>query len=217
MVGGFLIATAAVGIFAAYTNAVGGTSQRFLVARHDLPLGHRIVADDLASAPMDLPEPLRRRSASEPSRLVGAVVIGPVARGELIQASDVVRTGADTGLEIAFPVESARAVDGHLRVGEFVDVLATYESGAEGYTTVVVKGARIVDRSEPAGSLAGGDKEVVTLAVADRTESLAVAHAANAGAVTLVRVADPRRPPTEGITIYRTPGPASRGDATPAG
>ena len=37
VVGGFLIALAAVGIFAAYTGATSDGRQRFVVARNDLP------------------------------------------------------------------------------------------------------------------------------------------------------------------------------------
>lgn len=210
VVGGFLVSVAAVGIFAGYTSATADTREPYLVARRDLPLGHRVSATDLGTLPMDLPAPLRSRSYRDASQLVGAVVIGPVSKGELVQSSDVLsHPEGPPGRQISFPIESARAVDGQLRRGEFVDVLATYGSGADGYTVVVVQGARVADRSDSQGSLSGSGDEVVTLAVPEASDALAVAHAVNAGAVTLVRAGGPasgavsRSPST-----YTSPGAA---------
>lgn len=209
VVGGFLIALAAVGIFAAYTGATADNRQRFLVARHDLPIGHRIAPSDLGEAAMDLPPAVRARAAQDQSRLVGAVVIGPLARGELIQASDVASgdEAGGAGLQVSFPIESARAVDGRLQVGELVDVLATYDAAGGGQTMVVVRAARVVHRSKPDSTLGEGGKEVVTLSVANRSDTLAVAHAANAGEVTLVRVTgQAQQPGAGGPSTYQAPG-----------
>ncbi len=194
MVGGFLVALAAVGIFAGYTSATADTRRPYLVARQDLPLGHRITRADLGTLPMDLPGPLRSRSYRQPGQLLGSMVVGPVAKGELIQSSDVVARPAGAGddeRQISFPIESARAVDGRLRTGEFVDVLATYGTGADGWTVVVVKGARVADRRESRRSLSDSGDEVVTLAVPSAADTLAVAHAVSAGVVTLVRAGAP--------------------------
>lgn len=213
VVGGFLVALAAVGIFAGYTGATADTREPYFVARRDLPLGHRIARSDLATLPMDLPALLRARSYRDASQLVGAVVIGPVSKGELLQASDVLAQRDGGGdRQISFPIDPARAVDGRLRPGEFVDVLATYGTGADGYTVVVVRGARVADRSAAGGSLADGDDDVVTLAVAGPSDTLAVAHAVNAGAVTLVRTAGPPAGADAGPpSTYTSPGAAESG------
>jgi Flp pilus assembly protein CpaB len=213
VVGGFLVALAAVGIFAAYTGATGDDRRTFVVARHDLPMGHRITSADLATLPMDLPPALEDRAARDPAQLVGAVVVGPLGKGELVQASDIVTVG-ETGPQVSFPIESARALDGRLRVGELVDVVATYEGGGEGQTTVVVRNARVVDRSKPGGSLGDGGKEVITLAVGSRADTLAVAHASQAGKVTLVRVTGQQPPGTGDVTTYQSP---TGGAAAPSG
>ncbi|MGH9177679.1 MAG: SAF domain-containing protein [Acidimicrobiales bacterium] len=193
VVGGFLVALAAVGIFAGYTNATADDREPFLVARRDLPLGHRITRADLGTLPMDLPGLLRARSYRDATQLLGSVVIGPVAKGELIQSSDVLsgEDGSGLGRHISFPIESARAVDGSLRRGEFVDLLATYGTGADGYTVVVVRGARLADRHESEGTLADSGDEVITLALGSDRDAVAVAHAVNAGVVTLVRTGAP--------------------------
>lgn len=217
VVGGFLVALAAVGIFAGYTTATADTREPWLVARQDLPLGHRITRADLATLPIDLPGLLRSRSYRDAGQLVGSVVIGPVAKGELIQSSDVLAGTGAAGPErqISFPVESARAVDGRLRKGEFVDVLATYGTGAEGYTVVVVRSARVADRHESRSSLADSGDEVVTLAVPTTGDTLAVAHAVDAGTVTLVRASAPapaETTPAGGVApppTYTAPPPAA--------
>ena len=212
VVGGFLVALAAVGTFAAYTGAVAGDDEQYVVANQDLPLGHRLTEGDLARLPMELPPLLGARAYRNPSALVGAVVIAPLGRGELVQASDVLTGGGgEVGREISFPIESARAVDGRLKPGEFVDVLASYGSGTDGYTTAVMRGARVVHRSQPRGTLGDAANEVITLSIPNRGDTLAVAHAVNAGTITLVRAATPDATgPAEGTTYRPGAEPAPR-------
>ena len=213
VVGGFLVALAAVGVFAGYTTATTEERQAYLVARQDLPLGHRITKADLGTLDMDLPALSRAKVYRDPSQLIGAVVIGPVAKGELVQASSVVAGGEDTGeAQISFSIESARAVNGTLRRGEVVDVVATFGTGADGYTAVVVKGARVADRSETDGILSNGGDEVVTLAVPNEADTLAVAHAVSSGTITLVR--SPLPAPGE-TTMVPAPPAVYQPGATP--
>lgn len=212
MVGGLLVALSAVGIFAGYLGATGDDRRPYVVATSDLAVGHRITAADLAVVRIDLPPALHRLAHDRPGPLVGAVVLGPVGRGELLQNSDVLvgEGTAGDGREISFPIDAARAVDGSLRTGEQIDVLATYGTGTDAYTVVIARGARIANRSDPAGRLPGSGEQVVTLSVPDAATTLAVAHAVNAGVLTLVRTA---APPGDGVEVagYRPPGadPAS--------
>lgn len=204
--GGFLVALAAVGIFAGYTDATSGPDVRYLVARRDLPLGHRVTDADLEPVGLDLPGELASRSYRSASQLAGAVVVGPVGKGELVQSSDVLAGGeAPGGRQISFPVESARAVNGQLRRGEAVDVLATYGTGGDAYTVVVVAGARVADRTTARASLSDRGDEVVTLALPASADALAVAHAVNAGEVTLVRTAGTPADPTPAAAAYSAP------------
>jgi Flp pilus assembly protein CpaB len=184
--GGFLVAVAAVGTFAA---AGGGEDRRvaYVVARGDLAVGHRLKADDLATARLDVPDFVRARAFRSTADLVGAVVVGPVARGELLQASAVVR-GEVGGRQVSFPVDGARAVDGTLQPGEAVDVLVTYGTGEQASTAVVARRARVVRLRRPSGTLSDGRNVVVTLSVDNDDQASALAHAASAGTVTLVRV-----------------------------
>lgn len=188
VVGGFLVAVAVVGTFTAVNSAGADRRIGLVVARGDLAVGHRITADDLAVARIDVPSFVRARAYRTPSQLVGATVLGPVARGELVQASAVSLKGeGPTGLHVSFPVEAARAVDGSLREGEAVDVLVTFGQGETASIKAVARGARVVRTRTPGGVLGDDRTLVVTLAVATADDASAVAHAATAGEITIVR------------------------------
>jgi Flp pilus assembly protein CpaB len=188
VVGGFLVAVAIVGTFATVSSAGDDHRITLVVARDDLAVGDRITADDLTVARLDVPPFVRARAFRSTDQLLGATVLGPVARGELVQASTVSReSNAPPGLQVSFPVEAARAVDGTLRQGESVDVLVTYGQGETATTKVVAHAARVVRTRTPGGVLRDDRTLVVTLVVATAEDAAAVAHAANAGEVTIVR------------------------------
>jgi Flp pilus assembly protein CpaB len=188
-VGALLVALAAVGTFAAASGATTDPRRPYLVARADLAVGHRIARSDLAVGRMDLPPYLAGGHAFSPhdaERLVGSLVVGPVARGELLQRSAVRADGpaAPGGRQVSFPIDPARAVGGRLQPGEYVDVLATYHDT----TATVVRAARVVEARDKGGlSGGGGDSLVLTLDVPTAEAAMAVAHAVNEGHITVVR------------------------------
>lgn len=185
--GGLLVAVAAVGTFAAASGATADPRQSYVVARSDLAVGQRIARADLATGRMDLPDFVRKRAfrPEEADALVGSLVIGPVARGELVQSSAVRRDGAD-GRQVSFALDPARAVGGQLQPGEFVDVVATVDDA----TSTVVRSARVAAVRDR-GGLAGADSLIVTLDVAGEEAAVALARAVDAGHVTLVRSGPP--------------------------
>ncbi|MBW3556005.1 MAG: hypothetical protein KY454_03600 [Actinobacteria bacterium] len=206
VVGGLLVALSALGIFAAYTRATAGPTQSYAVARRDLPLGGRLTAEDVVLLPMELPPAMAERAGFSSVRsLEGATVVGPIRRGELVQPGDVVRKRSGPAeLEISFAIEASRAVAGSLRPGEEVDVLATFGGGADSYSVIVVRHARVLAAVGGGSSLAQGRSETITLAVSSSEEALALAHAINAGEVTLVRATGSSGSGPPGQT-YRAP------------
>ena len=189
VVGGFLVALAALGTFAAYSSASAGPTTSYVVARRDLPIGTRLTADDLTTLAMELPDVVANGAAfASEGPLVGATTVGPIRQGELVQAGAVVKKRSGAGeLEVSFEIESARALAGTLRPGERVDVLATFGAGGDTYTVTVVRQAKILQAGKDAGALAGGDTDVISLAVPTTEDAMALTHAVNAGKVTLVR------------------------------
>lgn len=211
VVGGFLVAAAAVGVFAAYTNASADHRVDYVVARQALTVGQHLGADDLTTEPMELPSSLAGPLAyRDPTRLVGAVVTEPVRAGELIQASDVATTASGLGQrQVSFPVDPSRAVDGTLAAGDSVDVLATYGTGPDASTMAVAIGVRVIAVGSAQTQLGSspGPSEVVTVALTNFHDVLALTQAANAGQVMLVRSTGAS--PASGATTYKLPGQAS--------
>lgn len=209
VVGGFLVAVAALGAFVAARGTGDGPSRSYVVVARDVVAGTTLRDADLRTSAVDLPEDLAARSFTDPSALVGRVLTTTLASGELIQASSVVGgSAADPRLQLSLPIEKARALDGLLVAGETVDVLVTYGSGSDGATFVVVRSADVlrVDQGQRTG-LTGTSEMVILLAVDSTEDALALTHASQAGKITLVR--STAAGSTSGPDSYRPPAAAS--------
>lgn len=210
VVGGFLIAVSALGLFTAYSQAAAGPTTMFVVARRDVPVGTRLAPTDLTRLAMDLPDAVAAGLFREAAGLAGATTVGPIRRGELIQAGDVVRKrSGPEELEVSFAIETSRAVAGTLKPGERIDVLATFGGGGDSYTVAVVRQARVLDVQSDRTPLAGQATAVLRVAVATAQEALALTHAVNAGDVTVVRAT--------GTTVSGAAGQTYRAPASPDG
>lgn len=188
VVGGFLVAVAAVGVFFAYTSAVAGPVTPFLVAAEPVPAGQRLDASDLALVAIELPPAVAKSAYTDASAVVGAVAVAPLAAGELVQSGDVA-VSADPAVprELSFRVEAARAVQGSLQVGERIDVLASYGTGADGYTVAVADGVPVLGVESTGGELGTQRELVLRVGVEDDTDALALAHAVANGQIMVVR------------------------------
>lgn len=202
--GGLLVTAAAVGLFSASTRAGQASRQSYVVADRALVPGARIEPGDLALQALHLSPAMAARAFADRGAVVGATVLAPLAPGELVQASAVVARRSGPGSrELSFTVERGR-VNAALRDGERVDLLATYGAAADGFTAMVVRQALVVSLDGSRGSLGDGAPVVVTVALDDPADALALAHAVQVGKVTVVRAtgaaAAPSPPPT-----YRLP------------
>jgi Flp pilus assembly protein CpaB len=190
VVGGLLVAVAMVAVFVLASGAAEGPRGRAVVTRRALPLGHRIDIGDVRVEAIDLSDPLAARTFTSADVLIGAVTVAPLGADELIARSAVVdRGGSDPGShDFSFPIDRERAVNGHLRPGEAVDVLATYGTGETAHTQVVASGVRLLDIEDAGKSTIGSTgKVVVTLSLTSNDDVLATAHASEVAAITLVR------------------------------
>lgn len=218
VVGGFLVALSALGIYLAWSGVTQGPTTTYVVAARDLPVGTRLTPADLELVEMELPASLAANSAFDSvSALAGVKVINPLRRGDLVQASALVAAaGAPGQLEVSFAIESARAVDGSLKPGEFVDVLATFGAGSDTYTTTILQSARVLSVASSSGSLGSGASLTITLAVDDAAEARALAHAVNVADLVLVRTDDPEGTAEQGGT-YRAPAAGTASTPAPEG
>ncbi|MBK9181094.1 MAG: hypothetical protein IPM45_16315 [Acidimicrobiales bacterium] len=185
VLGGLLVAVSAVGIFLA-AGGRGTPGQPYVVAARSLPPGTLLRASDLVTARLDLPRGFDGRVFADTAALEGAVTVAPLAAGDLVQASSVVAGAAPGSYELSLALDGDRAVDGRLAPGDRVAVVATYGTGDGAYSLTVVERALVVGVDSLDGSL-GGAGSTVTLALPAAADGVAVAHAARAGEVTLLR------------------------------
>lgn len=204
VVGGVLVAAAAVGLFAAYTRAASGPGTSYVVVRDQVAAGTRLSAPDLALAPMDLPPALAARVFRRVEEVAGSTLVAPLEAGELVQPSALVaaRPGGP-GRVVSFPFERARLAN--LEQGERVDVVATFGTGADAYTAIVLTRALVVDVDRSKSALGDSSSAVLTLGIDDAAAEVALAHALQIGKLTIVVATG--APPANG------PTPTYRGDA----
>jgi Flp pilus assembly protein CpaB len=187
VVGGFLIALAAVVTFWAYSGANRAPRQWYVVAARALVPGTRIGPQDVRAVALNVPDAAARAQLfGSPAAVIGTSVLAPVPPGALIEANAVVgRAGAPGTSEISVNIDRSRAVGGTLKPGEFVDILSTFGQGASSSTVVMVPHVEVL-------AVASGDSgsEVIVLAAPDGTAAEAIADAENATQLTLVRAAE---------------------------
>jgi Flp pilus assembly protein CpaB len=189
VVGGFLVAASAVGVFAAYTGATADHRKPFVVAAHQLTIGSRITSADVTVARMQLPDAAAAHAFARTTSVIGRVVVAPVTPGELVQSSSVLpRDGAPAGAkEVSFTVDPAQ-VNG-VQVGEPVDVYVTDGTAGAARTTLVVEQAPVIRLTGSRSAVSTGTSVVVTLALTKADDVQAVVHASRTGQITLVRSA----------------------------
>jgi hypothetical protein len=196
VVGGLLVAVAAVGIFAAVSGAGRGPSTRYYVAAHDISAGTTLTTADLEAVAIEIPERMEGRVFSDPDALIGAITVGPLSEGELIQAGGLA-TGADAEIPtFSVAVGKADANAGELSRGDYVQVFATYGTDTAGTTVALSPEARIISISEEDESLAAAGQVVVRLQVASAEERSSIINATVTGRLSLIRVSG-----AEGVDI----------------
>ena len=192
VVGGFLIAAAAVLTFSAYTRAARTPRQQYVVAARPLSPGSRITGADVRVAALDIPDAgVRAQLFGSAGALIGASVLAPIPPGSLVESSEVVGRGGLPGTrELSISVDAARAVGGTLKPGEYVDLLSTFGQGAASSTVVMAAHVEVLTISGPAGGIGGSGAETIVVAAPDGPSAEAIADAAIATQLTLVRSAE---------------------------
>lgn len=187
VVGGFLVAASAAGIFAAWSATTSGPTARYVVVTADVAPGDVIDAGDLSLVAVDLPPSQRRVSFTDLDTIVGATALAALVDGQLVQTSDVAKpVGAPDRAQVSLRLEPGAAVGGDLRAGDVVDVIATYTSGGAPVTSTISRGALVVKVLSDDARVGAGGSIVLVLAV--RPDELEpIASASTAGHVTIAR------------------------------
>jgi Flp pilus assembly protein CpaB len=185
VVGGLLMAVAAVGVFVAYTGATDRPTDPAVVAAATIRVGEVIEPDDLRVVDADLPGEVRDHSFGSLDAVVGRVALGPIADGELVQRGLVTDDVAGVALhEVAITLPRAQIAVGRLKQGERVDVFVTTDDT----TRSVVRGSQVVQIGAADDGSLTSDREIeLVVAVPSGDDVAAVVHALRTGDVTVVR------------------------------
>lgn len=179
--------------------SIGGGLALFSAADHtvpvisvsrDLPAGHVIAAADVHEVRVRVDDTVLRGlvRGERKASLVGQVFLTPVARDALLGASAVGRDRAKER-EMTVPITSEHALGGSLRVGDRVDVLATFaKGGKDARTLTVAHGAQVIDAVRTKGILGerSGDLSALTLAV-NADDAVYLAFASHTAELDVVR------------------------------
>lgn len=188
VVGGLLVAVAAVGIFAAVSDAGKGPSTRYVVASKTLEPGTILSEADLATATMDLPAAVAGRSFRDARQLVGTVILSPLDDGELVQASAVGDGQGDAVPSLTVGLESADAYGANLRPGDRVDVYVTYGNDVQSSTRLVTGDAQVIRTNTGDDAIGQSGQVQLTLVVPQDVERMKLLNAVHTGSVSVVRI-----------------------------
>lgn len=214
VVGGLLIALAAVGVFVAYADASRGPSDPVVITRRSIRVGEALEADDLRLATADLPHDASGTFDAIAS-LVGRVALGPIGSGEFVQAASVTDDRAVPPVhEIALTLPRQQVAVGRLKQGERVDVFVTRDD----QTSSVVRGAEVVQiGAEGDGSLTSERELSIVVAVPSPQDVAALVHALRTGDVTVVRSTFAAADDGEPLTVETEASTPTSEEAGPTG
>jgi len=201
VVGGLLVALAAVGAIVVSTSSSGPPTVAVVVADTDITPGTALGPGVLRVESMALPDSVLRGTFDDVDELQGTVARSTLESGELLQRGDVIaassaqRAAAPTR-EMSLHLASTRIGGGQLESGDRVDVLATYGAGDDAYTLVVLRDAPVISARASDDALGSARGITVTLGLATRDETVALAHAIDVAQLSVVRTTTAEPDPT---------------------
>lgn len=183
VLGGALMAVAAVGVFVAYTDATDAPQAPYVVAASPIRMGEVIEEQQLRIVHGAVPSELDGPTYADPAEVAGRVALGPVGTGELLQAA-LLTDDAGTGHEVALVLPRPHVAVGRLKEGELVDVFVTSDER----TQSVVRGVSVVQiDAGDSGSLTSERALTLVVSVPDEQAVTGLVHALRTGEVTVVR------------------------------
>jgi Flp pilus assembly protein CpaB len=210
VLGGLLMAVAAIGVYVAVQQASSDHAAPVVVAARPIHVGDVVEPDDVELVDLDLPADQDRATFADLEGVVGHVALGPIGEGEVVQAS-VVTDEEQRGRprdEIALRLPRGQVAVGRLKEGERVDVFVTYDDR----TTSVVRGVEVVRLSLDEDDSLTSDREIeLVVSVTSGEAVAALVHALRTGDVTVVRSTFDS-PSATGPVAYESSGPASSAD-----
>lgn len=172
LIGGALVALAAMGVFAAHRSATSPVETRYVVAAREVPAGTALTRADLATVALDLPDDMNVIEGERADQMLGRVTTTSLTKLELVTESDLFAKGRfarSDSVEVALDLPGARALAGLAAPGSLVDVLAT--SDDEGGTVVLAKGVRVSSVDESKSRAIGSSGAIRVVLEVDGTDA----------------------------------------------
>jgi len=193
LVGGLLVATSFIGLYAAHGASTAAPETSWLIAVRPIPAGHVIVADDLALAAVRLTDSSEARGLSDPGDVIGHTAVIALDDGDLIQRGAISGAAASAtrpaARRVALHLDRDQALNGEVAPGDEVDVLVTPPSSATAGSSTRVIVHRALVQSTATGddsSVGSTGKVLMTLVVDDESAAIAVVDAYSTGRVHLI-------------------------------
>lgn len=192
VVGGLLVAGAMVGAVALSRTVGAPETVPVVVASAAISPFDPLGTENLEVMHLAMPDQVLESTYSDPADLAGTVSRSHLRPGEVLNQGDVVESTrsqreAAPAREISLRIDADRAVDGRLETGDRVDVLATYGNGVDALTFVVLADAPVLSVASVDSRIGSSGALVLTLALDHRSETVALAHAADNADLTVVR------------------------------
>jgi Flp pilus assembly protein CpaB len=192
IVGGLLVALAAVGAIVLSTSGSGPAVVDVVVAGVEISPGTRLSADVLRVESLALPAELLEGTFDDPEELAGTVSKSSLSPGELLQHGDVVEAtaaqrAAAPSREFSLHLDADRVGGGQLESGDRIDVVATYGGGDDAYTVVVLRDAPVIASRSNDDAIGSSRGVTLTLGLSTRADTVALAHAVDVAQLSIVR------------------------------
>ncbi len=186
--GGLLVALSGLGLATAHDAATAEPTTQFLVVTEAVDAGERIDRAHLGWVTTALADDLARTSFTDPDEALGRIALTAIPANSLLHRDhlgDAPPREDGPARRVTLEMEPARALDGTLRSGDVVDVVAS--GGQPGSTEVIIDGALVESVGRPDDDRIGSAGKVrLTLVVADELAATVLIDAAEHQRVTLV-------------------------------
>lgn len=213
VVGGLLVALAALGVLWALTRGDDEPTVEYLVLAHDVQAGDVVGMGDFDVTEMVLPDEVdavtlfRNSTRESDPRWIAQT---PIRAGTLALVDDYrqIEGGdipAPDGWTVTVHVDEARAMNGQASANLTVDVIGTFEEATGTRTDVVARSARIIQVAPTAQE---APTQAVHLQVGDYQTVLDLINAGSAGTLTLVDTTE--NAPPDNVVSSRFSGLALR-------
>ena len=190
VVGALLITVAAIGTFVLAQGGDQTPTTRFLVVTGPVDAGDDVSTSDFEAVPIELPPQVAATALPTNALADGATALRTLRPGTLVTNGDLLPATAGTPPqpvhELTIPVSKSRIGAG-IVTGDRVTVLATIRSPDSSRTVVAVEDAEVLRWVAGDEGIASAATGVLTLALENPEQVLALTHVLDQGDTTVVR------------------------------